>query len=85
VIGEIDRPGWGVDGSVSSSTRDLPEGIDVTATAESIKAFVAFWAYHGQSGSYLFIRGICTDKRARIDWRGQVRTGRFHGIAAHDR
>jgi hypothetical protein len=30
-------------GSVSLSTRDLPEGIDVTATAESVNAFAAFW------------------------------------------
>ena len=48
--GEIDRPGWGVD-AVSSSTRDLPEGIDVTATAESVDAFVAFWAYYELTGS----------------------------------
>jgi len=40
----------------------LPEGIDVTATAESVDAVVAFWAYHEQTGSQLSLSGVAVEK-----------------------
>jgi len=43
----------------------LPEGIDVTATAESVDAFFAFWAYHEQTGSQLSLSTVAIRPRSK--------------------